>query len=307
MVRDYDSWMDKSIREKVESMIESNRIKHKKDTRAKKELEPLRPTRVGLCIAIYEPDLAEKIGEPDDKVLCALSIVVAVIQLGVATIPCGIFGDWGILLVTACGILLSSATASLPQWQVEKWACRSLRKGSNKKIVLTKGNGSQHAIVVIGVGGFLDLEDLATGQTNLDVSTSVATKIAVMALAILWASLLVTASGLKENTWFLLSVGGIGIVFNIYVAGRSSDPRSVGIPLKFKAVIASPKVMQALYDVEEVYPKLGRSMLETFFPGRLRDDERKAWDMYDKKASLNEAEMNNQRDGQQVVSSTPES
>ena len=102
----------------------------------------------------------------------------------------------------------------------------------------------------------LDLEDLATGQTNLDVSTSIATRIAVIALAILWISLLVTASGLTKNTWFLLSVGGIGIVFNIYVAGRSSDPRSVGIPLKFKAVIASPKVRQALYDIGRGIPKV---------------------------------------------------
>jgi hypothetical protein len=36
---------------------------------------------------------------------------------------------------------------------------------------------------------------------------------------------------------------------------------SVGIPLKFKVVIARPKVMQALYDVEEAYPNIGRSML----------------------------------------------
>jgi hypothetical protein len=32
-------------------------------------------------------------------------------------------GDWGILLITACGTLLSLATGWLPQWKKENWPC----------------------------------------------------------------------------------------------------------------------------------------------------------------------------------------
>lgn len=107
------------------------------------------------------------------------SVLVAILQLGIAAIPFGVFGDWAIFMITAIGILLSSATASLPQWKLEKWACRPLStrlKNTDKKVVMTRGNGSQHAIVILGCEGFIDLEDLAAGQTNVDVSASKATR-----------------------------------------------------------------------------------------------------------------------------------
>ena len=91
-----------------------------------------------------------------------VNTTVLVVQLGLAAIPFGLFGDWSILLVAAAGIVLSFLTGALPQWRSEKWACRS---GTTKTVVLTRGNGSQHAIVVIGDGKGLDLEDLATAPT----------------------------------------------------------------------------------------------------------------------------------------------
>lgn len=206
MIRDYEIWMDRAVRNKIGQMIEKRWQELKQDSKS----QPERPAQVGLCVSIYRPDEAEAgaFGQPADRWLWIQSILVAVIQLGVAAIPCGISQDWSILLITACGIVLSSATASLPQWRKEKWACRRQREGKN--IILTRGNGSQHAIVVLGCKGFLDLEDLAAGQTDANIATSIPTRITVAALALLWILVLITASGIRNHTWYLLAVGGIG-------------------------------------------------------------------------------------------------
>jgi len=45
-----------------------------------------------------------------------------------------------------------------------------------------------------------DLEDLAAGPTNVDVSASPFTRIAIGLLALLWILLLISAAGEKENT-----------------------------------------------------------------------------------------------------------
>jgi len=44
------------------------------------------------------------------------------------------------------------------------------------------------------------------------VATNTFTRITLLVLATLWILLLITAAGLKENTWFLLTVGGVGIL-----------------------------------------------------------------------------------------------
>ena len=49
------------------------------------------------------------------------------------------------------------------------------------------------------------------------------------------------------------------------------------MPLKFETAIGKPKVMDTLFEVEETYPRLGSSMRDTFFPGKLRPDEEKRW------------------------------
>ncbi|KAH6972628.1 hypothetical protein EDB80DRAFT_833937 [Ilyonectria destructans] len=160
------------------------------------------------------------------------------------------------------GILLSFAMGSILQWPKEKWACR---RNSSKTVILTRGNGSQHAIVIIGDGKGLDVEDLAAGPTNVDASTSYTTMVTVIILAAFWILLLITAAGIKQNTWFLIAVGGIGILQNISAAGWSH-------------VIGESKVMDTLFAVEKAYPQVGRSMLATFFPGKLRPREQEKWD-----------------------------
>lgn len=115
---------------------------------------------------------------------------------------------------------LSLLTGLLPQWKKEKWACRT---GSNDAYSLTRGNGAQHAVVVLANGRGLNLE-----QSNLDASANMLTRVSILALATLWILLLVTAAGLRSDTWYLLAVGGMGILQNVFVAGWSRRPETFG-------------------------------------------------------------------------------
>jgi hypothetical protein len=264
------------VKELVEKKFTFEKDKALKETGSSAAVEE--PSQAGLCVSIYNAEPARR-GYPGYDAVYWVGFVTTFVQLGIAAIPAGIFGDWGIFLITVAGILLSVVTGALPQWAKEKWACRSKSK---KNVILTRGNGSQHAIVILGSGNGLDLEDLAAGQTNVDVSASWFTRATLIALALLWILLLITAAGINQNTWFLLAIGGLGILQNIFVAGWRRDPKAFGIPLSFVKVIGENKVMEALYKVEEEYHHVGASLLDTFFPGKLRTDEKAKWEDFAK-------------------------
>jgi len=139
--------------------------------------------------------------------------------------------------------------------------------------MLTKGNGTQHAILIIGNKRSLNLNDLATGQLPIGKDAGLPTRLMLGALAILWLLLLFTASGLKHNSWFLLGVGGSGILHNLIVVGWPRDPSAFGVHLKFDKVVGDTKVMQVLYAIENLYPGAGQGLVATFFPGALTDAE----------------------------------
>ena len=170
---------------------------------------------------------------------------------------------------------MALTTGLLPQWETEKWACRNNSRGA---YILTRGNGAQHAIVILGNGCGLNLEDLASGQSNREVATNLFTRLALLCLFVLWILLLITAAGIKDNTWFLLAVGGIGIVQNVFVAGRHRRPESFGLPLEFVEVFGCAKVMDTLLEVERSYENVGLALLPEFFPGILTESDERKWD-----------------------------
>lgn len=288
IVRDFERWMDDGKGEgkihthldgMLQTRLKEDRHKAKSDAPGTEDAVERR-SQTGLCVSIYKAEQAD-LGHPAKDFSYWIGFFTSVFQLGLAAIPIGLFGDWGIMLVTVIGIILSFFTGSIPQWKKEKWACR---KNTTKTVILTKGNGSQHAIVVFGDEKGLDLEDLAAGPTNVNVSSSYATRLLVITLAILWILLLVTAAGIKQNTWFLLAIGGVGILQNIFVAGYRRFPQSFGVPLHYEGVIGETTVMATLFAVEDAYPRVGRSMRETFFPGKLRPDEDTRWNTLEAKA-----------------------
>ena len=269
IVRDFPHWRHPNVEAKTVEVLSQRQEQFRaKDPNAK--LPPI----AGLVVSIYQPNLTVKAGRVERDLIYWIGIPVMVVQLGIAAIPCGLFGDWGILLITGCGIALSLATGLLPQWAKEKWACRPNAKHS---FILTRGNGAQHAIVVLGNGHGFNLEDLASGQSNIVVVTNTLTRIALLALAALWILLLITAAGQKTNTWFLLAVGGIGILQNIYVAGAPRNPENFGIPLEYVTVFGDASVIETLFQVEEQYKGIGRSLVGEFLPGELREHEKIRW------------------------------
>ncbi|KAK9351270.1 hypothetical protein V1523DRAFT_435559 [Lipomyces doorenjongii] len=260
IVRDFESWMDGGATGPSEHICAkcSTSVMEKKEPGSGRYVA--RPSQAGLCVSLYKADRARP-GYPGYDFAYFIGFATSVLQLGIAAIPRGIFGDWGILLVTASGMVLSFATGSLSQWSKEKWACR---RNSEKTVLLTRGNGSQHAIVVMGDGKGLDLEDLAAGPTNVDVSASHITRIVVILLATFWILLLIREYMVPP--------------INRRHRNLAEYFQAFGVPLTPAGVIGKPKVMDTLFAVERAYPGLEKSMLDTFFPGNFRPDEQQKWD-----------------------------
>ena len=167
LVRNFEIWMDRQVEHRVKDMTNEKCNQSQVEAQEMGDRKPEKPKQVGLCGSIYKPTPHLKPAEPKYDAVNLCGFAVAVLQLGIAAIPCGVFVEWGVLMITACGVGLSFLTASLPQWRHEKWACRRLARDNDKRVVLTRGSGSQHALVVLGGRGFLDLEDLAGVQTNV--------------------------------------------------------------------------------------------------------------------------------------------
>ncbi|KAK0496548.1 hypothetical protein EDD18DRAFT_1166980 [Armillaria luteobubalina] len=234
---------------------------------------------VGLSITVFEAVRADMAGVPSMDLWWYSGLVVIVLQHALAAIPCGLHKNWSILFITAAGTMLALITGALPQWRREKWACRRMR---NKVFCVTGGNGTRYVMVILGVG--LDLEDLAAAESprmrrrgkddNLEFFF---TQVVCSLLAILWIIILVTVTALKEDTWYLLGVGGLGMVQNVLVAGTERHIDTSGIHLKKIEEYEQVKVMDTLMDLEEDYPKVGASLVTEFFPNGLREDETQWW------------------------------
>lgn len=151
--------------------------------------------------------------------------VTILAQVGIAIVPWALYGDWAVLMITLTGTLLVMITCALPQWVQEKWAGRKLRH--EKVTCLTRGNGHLHILVFIGAPGSWDLESLATST----LVPRAETRWISLALAVLWTCLLISVSGLKSHTWFLIGIGSIGMLQNVFAAGVSRNPAASNFQL----------------------------------------------------------------------------
>lgn len=259
--------------------------------------------RMSLRIDIFE---VREDGRPQIDRIWVLGWLTIIAQLGVSIAPWIRYGDWGIFLVTASGTVFALLTGSLRQWRLEKWAGRRLnqpgsREGKHKTVCLTRGNGHKHAMILIGKGAACDLEALATATSeSLDE-----TRWLLGVFAVVWSCLLITVSGLKQNTWFLVLVGAMGMVQNIYAsaARRSSGALNMRLPpyaqrpliigvgfdwphddensdedlgddtqqwrqaLSFEMV---PGVRGAIRGLEKTFPKAGVALMREFFPALVK-------------------------------------
>ncbi|KAK6542409.1 hypothetical protein TWF694_006364 [Orbilia ellipsospora] len=256
---------------------------------------------VSLRIDILE--VSSSIDPPAVDMTWWIGWVVIVVQLGISVIPWGLWGDWAIFMVTAAGTLFSLLSSSLPQWISEKWAWRRLWKP--KTLVLTRGNGNQYAIVVVSRPGDPDIEALASARAEARSGT----RPLFLVLTFMWMCLLITVSGIQNNRWFLIAVGGIGMLQNMWAAScvrhsstlglhlKPYSPRSIIIGYQTDRAIGKPRdeeriritgeeelpaqkenrdisdVMGAIMEAEKVIPGLGACLVPIFFPGTIEYDE----------------------------------
>jgi hypothetical protein len=277
-MRDFEYWMGPPVKNKVIE-LKNSKWQYDKEQAKLKGHNPddvKFPGHAGLVVSFwkFDSDKKSQLQKPGRDLLFWSGIVVIVVQLGISAIPLGIYGNWGVFLVTASAIILCLLTGCQRQWGREKWACRQIEPGKKRTYIMTRGNGAQHAIVIECDGSGLNLEDLCTGFDNLDSPPiSKTTRFAMIALGVLWVVLLITSSALTDQSWFLIAVGGIGMLQNIFVAGWSRKPAALGMPLKYTTVIGRPKVSATLIEVERAFPKVGRALVGTFFPGGLFPSE----------------------------------
>ncbi|KAK7978735.1 hypothetical protein PG996_004786 [Apiospora saccharicola] len=236
------------------------------------------PTWDALRVTVFEFEQEPRIahGTPEVDMVWYTGFIVIALQTMIAIIPWAINENWTPFLITSVGNLLALLGASMPQWRAEKWACS--KKGGST-VVLTQGNGSRFAMVIKGnKGAGLDLEALATA---VDTShPSLTTRITSGILALCWLALLVTVAGVQDHTWYLLAIGLIGSIQNLYAVGSTRSSSALGIHLKEVEVFQEKKVAAVLKSVEKSYPMVGTSLVDVFFPGSLRvadDKDFKFW------------------------------
>ncbi|KAK7425695.1 hypothetical protein QQZ08_007794 [Neonectria magnoliae] len=96
--------------------------------------------------------------------------------------------------------------------------------------------------------------------------------------------LLIAVAAVKTNTWYLLAVGTIGMFQNGILAAIERPSESRNLPLRELVTIERQKVMDGLMDLDCTLKDLddnlkwGNSLRGEFFPGELREDERKWWE-----------------------------
>jgi hypothetical protein len=279
MLRDYEFWMDTAVLARLATMLDERLRYLRRNTKAGTPVP--HPGQTGLCISVYEPSRTKTAGEPTHDLIYWSGLAVTVGQLVIAAIPIATSGDWSIFMITVGGTVFALITGSLPQWRAEKWACR---RNSPSTYILTRGNGAQHAIVILGNGRGLNLEDLAVAGQMKYPSSDMLMRLCLAVISILWVSLLIAAAGLASNTWYLLAVGAVGILQNVLVAGWRRDPSALGVHLDFREVIGEMTAMDALLALEASYTRVGRSLLPIFFPGELLPEEVARWDALNVKA-----------------------
>ncbi|CAG8957588.1 hypothetical protein HYFRA_00010454 [Hymenoscyphus fraxineus] len=227
---------------------------------------------LGFAVAVFSPEETSKQGVPSRDNVVFASITTTFVQLGIAAVPCGLYREWEILVVTAVGTLLAWLMGVLQERST------SNRRNTKKSFILTKGPGYGHAIVILGNGHGLDLDDMANEVSFRESKMRYRLSIAVdLLLVILWTALLITTSGMKTNTWYLVGIGGIGMLQNIFIAGARRHPSAYGLHLQYEGVIAKRNVMSALKTLEKEYPNVGRHLLPVLFPGPLGPNEAEWW------------------------------
>lgn len=195
--------------------------------------------------------------------------ITIAVQMGIAIAPLVLYGNWAVVLIFLVGTVLALLTSALPQWRREKWAGSMLERGS--ACILTRSSGHRNVMVFIGGPGSYNLETMATMQPQVCPETP----LVIWILASLWVLLLLCTSRMKEDLWFLTSICGLGMLQNVYAAGVTRSPETIG--LKIKPFTQNPTIVakrndkmvrspthEALKELEKWVPTAGLAAAKMF-------------------------------------------
>lgn len=249
------------------------------------------PDWEALRVSVFKILPGSKAGRPALDWVWYSGFVIVLIQCSIAIVPLCLDGDWVIMVVTICGTVLAFSHGALPQWGKEKWECP--KKGAGT-VTVTQGNGSRHAMVILGGPDTPDLEILAYSHGNT-ISTFMTRAASAVQLA-LWLALVIIVAGIKQGAWCtssvgkarlsiannvpdLLAIGIIGMLQNLFVAGRSRRREAFGIHAELVDTVSDNKVSKVLAKIEEQYPLVGSSLLPVFYPAGFRPpvEQKKFW------------------------------
>ncbi|KAG8412195.1 hypothetical protein J3458_014386 [Metarhizium acridum] len=138
LVKAYGSWMPEEVRGNIPPP----------KTTSGADSAPIVSRRGGLCVAVYRWRKKSLPGVPIRDIYWWSGYGVTALQLIIAAIPILLYGNWAIFLATAAGSLFAYVFLAMPQWREEKWGIQHAKK--TKAIALTRGNGSQHVIIIKG-------------------------------------------------------------------------------------------------------------------------------------------------------------
>jgi hypothetical protein len=235
-------------------------------------------------------------------------VVVVGFQFALAVLP--IIYDhtnWSILYVTGAGTLLAFCSGSLPSWTREKYNEGAPKARPGRTFALTRGNGHGHVFVITiegeqGKRVVVPFDLLATiPRANPEPGSHGRwRRFSIGILALCWVVVLIAVGGMEKDTWMLLLIGGVGMLQNVWVAGRTRNPCEHGIPLEYDDKVERERGVEAvLDDAEKKLPGLGLALLEHFFPAGVNHDHhwnvmrKKLEEFKDEKARVN---AQNQKD-----------
>ena len=179
---------------------------------------------VSLAIDIF---VAEPSTGPKPGWFWGFGLLIILAQQGLGIAAWVRHGSWSIFMITICGTMLSIVTASWPQWVHEKWPSEHVTDDKVKPIALTKGNGHRYVMLILSHKGSWDLEAMASAR-HVDYP---GTRWVLGVFALLWVLLLITVTGIKQHTWFLIGVGTLGMLQNIIAAALPCSADDLDIKL----------------------------------------------------------------------------
>ncbi|KAJ6581907.1 hypothetical protein B0H19DRAFT_520487 [Mycena capillaripes] len=233
------------------------------------DYEPPAGAEGALTITFFRVSAGKSFGSGRWDWVFWTSTAIIVVQFGVACIPGFLSSNWMVLILFAGGTFLAQLCSQLPQWRSQKWNARP-STGKRTVVCLTRGNGSQTALVLISepnVG--LRFEDLAGAPEGHEKLTRAAT----IMLATLWILHLIAARSLSSDGWYILAVGALGMIQNTIAADAKRSPSALGLPVEETTSVTEKTVFRTLQEADNFEPGVGLALLDVFFPGRLRDAE----------------------------------